>query len=272
MSDPVAAALRAATARLAAAGIPDPQGDATRLLTHAANGARPPADLPPGTLGHFAAAIERRAAREPVSHITGRRAFWDHEFRVTPDVLDPRPDTETLVEAALAGPFDRVLDLGTGSGCILLSLLAARPDATGTGTDISEAALGVARDNAERLGVTDRVTLRRADWLDGIDGPFDLIVSNPPYIAEAEMADLSPEVLREPRIALTPGGDGLDPYRIIACDAPARLAPFGRLMVEIGPTQGAAVAALWRAAGLGDVEIRSDLDGRDRVVIGGNPR
>ena len=187
---------------------------------------------------------------------------------VTPDVLDPRPETETLVAAALEQPFARLLDLGTGSGCILISLLADRPSAQGVGTDLSDAALEVARRNAGQLGVAERVRFLRSDWFGGVQGRFDLIVSNPPYIAEDEMAALAPEVRDwEPRAALTPGGDGLAAYRAIAQGAGARLMAGGRLILEIGPTQGAAVTALLRAAGFDCVEIRPDLDGRDRVVI-----
>ncbi|PWJ21061.1 peptide chain release factor N(5)-glutamine methyltransferase [Jannaschia seohaensis] len=248
-----------AIARLATAGVPDPAGD-LRRLKRAFEGA----DLE--------AAIARRAAREPVSHILGRRAFWKHEFEVTADVLDPRPETETLVEAAVSSALSSVLDLGTGSGCILLSILDAYPQARGLGTDLSPAALAVATRNAARLGLSDRAAFRQADWVDGIDGTFDLIVSNPPYIAEAEMAGLSPEVLHEPHLALTPGGDGLAAYRVITRDAPARLAPGGRLMVEIGPTQGQAVHALFEQSGLTEIQLLNDLDGRNRVVSGKKPR
>ena len=256
--------LRDATARLRDAGVPGAARDAALLLREVAG------DDDAAT--RLDAMLARRAAREPMSHILGRRAFWSHEFAVTPDVLDPRPETETLVEAALAAPFDRVLDLGTGSGCILLSLLAERPAATGLGTDISPAALAVAVRNAQAIGLTDRAGFRVSDWLDAVDGAFDLIVSNPPYIAEAEMPGLAPELAHEPRAALTPGGDGLDAYRAIARDAPAHLAPGGRLMVEIGAGQGAAVAELMRAGGLGDVAVLPDLDDRDRVVHGEIPR
>ncbi|WGH79010.1 peptide chain release factor N(5)-glutamine methyltransferase [Jannaschia ovalis] len=262
-------ALARARAALEAAGVPGAARDAEILMRAVAG----PVEAPDAAaLARFEALVARRAAREPVSHLTGRRAFWRHEFEVTPDVLDPRPETETLVAAALAAPFARLLDLGTGSGCILCSLLAERPEATGLGTDVSDAALAVARRNAAATGVAARAEFSRADWLDGVEGPFDLIVSNPPYIAEDEMAALLPEVLREPRGALTPGGDGLDAYRVIARDAPARLAPGGRLMVEIGPTQGDAVAALFRDAGLAGIAIRPDLDGRDRVVQAEKPR
>ena len=265
-------ALRAAIPRLVAAGIPDAPRDARVLLAHAAGIA---ADrltlhlhdpLPPDALAAFDAAIARRAAREPISHITGLRLFWGRSFRVTPDTLDPRPETEILVEAALSEPFIKVLDLGTGTGCILLSCLSGMPMARGIGTDIHPATLAVAEENARNHGLQGRAGFLHSDWFAAVPGRFDLILSNPPYIAEDEMAALSPEVLHEPRRALTPGGDGLDAYRVIARGAPARLMPGGRLMVEIGPTQGAAVASLFAAQGLLDIAILPDLDGRDRVV------
>jgi release factor glutamine methyltransferase len=213
-----------------------------------------------------------RRARQPVAQITGRRLFWGHSFRVTRDVLDPRPETETLVAEALARPFLKMLDLGTGTGCILLSCLKGMPMARGVGTDISDAALQVAIGNTRDLGLEARARFRKADWFSGVTGAFDLIVSNPPYIAEGEMPGLAPEVRDwEPHLALTPGGDGLDPYRAIARGAGARLMPGGRLLVEIGPTQGAAVTALFRAAGLDEVRILPDMDGRDRVVAAMKP-
>ncbi len=244
-----------ARALLAAAGVPDPGGDAARLRRAFADETA------------FAAVVERRARREPVSQILGCRAFWTHDFIVTADVLDPRPETETLVEAALSAHFDRMLDLGTGSGCILLSLLAERGGATGTGTDLSPAALAVARRNAVATGVGARATFLRSDWLGSVEGGFDLIVSNPPYIADDEMAGLAPEVRDwEPHLALTPGGDGLDAYRRIAREAPGHLLPGGRLMVEIGPAQAAAVSRLFGRAGLTAVATIRDLGGRDRVI------
>ncbi|GAB4269961.1 MAG: peptide chain release factor N(5)-glutamine methyltransferase [Pararhodobacter sp.] len=268
-----AEALRAASARLATAGIDDPVRDTRLLLAHAAG-------IEAGRLSlhlaeamtkdearRFEAAVARREARVPVSQITGRRAFWGRMFRVTADVLDPRPETETLIAAALEAPFARVLDLGTGSGAILLTLLAERREATGLGVDLSEAALAVARSNAVALGVGERADLERSDWFGAVEGRFDLIVSNPPYIAEAEMPGLSPEVrLHEPRMALTPGGDGLGAYRAIAAGVAGAMAPGGRLLLEIGPTQGEAVRAMLMDAGLRDVRILPDLDGRDRVV------
>ncbi|MCB1362443.1 MAG: peptide chain release factor N(5)-glutamine methyltransferase [Rhodobacteraceae bacterium] len=270
------AALRAAITRLAAAGVPDPARDARLLLAHALGiGAdrlvlalRDP--LPAAAEARFAAALSQREGRRPVSQITGRRAFWGRDFQVSAAVLDPRPETETLVAEALSRPFHRVLDLGTGSGAILLTLLAERPVARGLATDLSPEALAVARANAEALGVT-RATFALSDWFGQVEGRFDLIVSNPPYIAEAEMVDLSPEVLHEPRMALTPGGDGLDAYRAIAAGALRHLEPGGRLLVEIGWTQAAMVRALMADAGLGSLRTLRDLDGRDRVIAATAP-
>ncbi len=270
-------ALRAAVARLAGAGVPDPARDARLLLAQALGiGAdrltlHLPDPLPPDAAARFDAALARRAAREPVSHILGHRAFWGRTFRVSADVLDPRPETETLVVEALKAPFASLLDLGTGSGAILLTLLAECPQARGLGTDLSAAALAVARANAQALGLADRADFVLSDWFAAVTGRYELIVSNPPYIAESEMADLSPEVLREPRMALTPGGDGLGAYRAIAARARDHLVPGGRLVVEIGPTQGPAVARLFAAAGLTLPTIHPDLDGRDRVVQARNP-
>lgn len=270
---PAQHALRAAVAQLEAAGIPGAAHDARRLLAHALQLAPDrlvfalAEPLPAPAEARFAAAIAARARRQPVAQITGNRMFWGRSFRVTPDVLDPRPETEILVSAALDTPFSRVLDLGTGSGAILLSLLADRPAARGLGVDLSPAALAVAQDNATRLGVADRARLLPSDWFAAVTGQFDLIVSNPPYIAADEMPGLAPEVRDwEPHLALTPGGDGLAAYRRIAAGAMAHLQPGGRLMVEIGARQGADVAALFTAAGLVSLRILPDLDGRDRVV------
>ncbi len=245
-----------ARALLRHAGVPDPAGDALRLRDHA------PTD------DAFAAMIHRRAAREPVSHITGRRAFWNHTFVVTPDVLDPRPETETLVEAALAEPFDTLLDLGTGSACILASLLGERSEATGTGTDISDAALKIAAQNLDIVGVAARATLLTSDWFAQVSGTFDLIVSNPPYIATAQMTALSPEVRREPALALTPGDDGLAAYRTIVCGASRFLNAGGRLIVEVGQGQAGDVVRLFDAAAFTETREILDLDGRKRVVSG----
>ncbi|MFC7705038.1 peptide chain release factor N(5)-glutamine methyltransferase [Plastorhodobacter daqingensis] len=264
----------AAVARLRDAGIEGAPRDARLLMAHALD---IPADrltlalhdpLPEGAAARFEQAIAARLRRQPVSQILGWRDFFGRRFRVTPDVLDPRPETETLVAAALEEPFARVLDLGTGTGAILLTLLA-ETDATGLGVDLSPAALDVARDNARLLGLSDRARFAESDWYAAVPGQFDLIVSNPPYIAAAEMEALAPEVRDwEPHLALTPGGDGLDAYRAITAGVRAHLAPNGRLALEIGATQGAAVAALVRGAGAARVRVLPDLDGRDRVVLG----
>ncbi|MDZ4137783.1 MAG: peptide chain release factor N(5)-glutamine methyltransferase, partial [Erythrobacter sp.] len=217
--------------------------------------------------GRLQAALTARLCRQPVSQIIGNRLFWGRAFRVTPDVLDPRPETECLIEAALAAPCSRVLDLGTGSGVIAVTLLAERPEAQGLASDISTVALAVARENAARHGLGDRLRFKQSDWFEAITGRFDLIVSNPPYITATEMATLCPEVRDwEPHLALTPGGDGLDAYRAIAAGAMSHLLSSGRLIVEIGPTQAAAVTALFVAAGMIVTATLQDLDGRDRVV------
>lgn len=277
MSRALGELVRAAAARLGEAGVAGARRDARILAAHALGiGAervdlmhREPVDA------HAAARLDRlvalRAERRPVSHITGRRAFHAHEFAVTPDVLDPRPETETLVEAALGAPFRRVLDLGTGSGAVLLSLLAARPEAHGVGTDVSAPALKVARRNAQALGVSARCSFAVSDWFESVVGTFDLIVSNPPYVSAEEMRGLAPEIAFEPRIALTDGADGLSCHRAVIGGAGAWLSPGGRLMVEIGTTQAGAVARMFGEAGFGDVRTLPDLDGRDRVVAGEMP-
>lgn len=271
-------ALRRAIPRLQEAGIEDGARDARVLLAHALGIGhdRLTLKLPDEMTGPQEAlydqALAARLARQPVAQITGRRLFWGQSFRVTRDVLDPRPETETLVAEALRAPFLKVLDLGTGTGCILLSCLKGMPMARGLGTDISDAALQVAVGNTRDLGLETRARFRKSDWFANVTGAYDLIVSNPPYIAAEEMPGLAPEVRDwEPHLALSPGGDGLDAYRAIAQGAGARLMPGGRLLVEIGPTQGAAVAALFRHAGLEGIRLLPDMDGRDRVVAAVKP-
>ncbi|WP_171179849.1 MULTISPECIES: peptide chain release factor N(5)-glutamine methyltransferase [unclassified Ruegeria] len=268
-----AQAMVAATARLRAAGVDDPARDARLLLAHAARieASRvtliAPEELQPEIAERYDQLISLRAIRVPVSHLLGEREFYGRKFRVSRDVLDPRPETETLIEAALSAPFDHVLDLGVGSGCILITLLAERASASGIGVDLSEAACLQASANAVEHHVEGRVDIVRSDWFESIEGQFDLIVSNPPYVSVEEMADLSPEVKEhEPRMALTDEGDGLGAYRRIAASAPDFLLPGGRILVEIGPTQAKKVGALFDAAGLVDVRVIPDLDGRDRVV------
>jgi release factor glutamine methyltransferase len=249
-------ALSSAVVRLHEAGIPDPTNEARKLEALAAEQGVDLAQL-----------VSRRATHEPFSHIAGRRAFWNHDFYVTADVLDPRPDTETLVEAALSLPFDRVLDLGTGSGCILCSLLAERPSTMGIGADISPEALQVAMRNAEVTATTDQVDWIESDWFSAVEGRFDLITSNPPYITEAAYSELDPTVQRfEPRIALTPGGDGLTPYRLIAEQGAGYLTPDGYVLLEIGYDQGASVQAIFGAGGWRGVSCIPDLNGKDRVI------
>jgi release factor glutamine methyltransferase len=273
-----AKAMAAATARLRAAGVDDPARDARVLLAHAARieASRvtliAPEELSPDIAERYEQLVSLRAIRVPVSHLLGEREFYGRNFRVSRDVLDPRPETEPLIEAALSEPFDHVLDLGVGSGCILVTLLAERASATGLGADLSEAACLQASANAVQHSVQDRAEILRSDWFERIEGQFDLIVSNPPYIALSEMQDLSPEVREhEPRMALTDEGDGLDAYRRIAAGAPDFLMAGGRLLVEIGPTQAKDVSALFDAAGLSDIRVIPDLDGRDRVVLGRIP-
>ena len=213
------------------------------------------------------AALRSRVARVPMSHILGYRDFYEHRFIVTPDVLDPRPETEELVARALSAPFENVLDLGTGSGCIILSLLAENSSARGLAVDQSAQALEVARRNAENLRLTDRLRFCRSDWCQELSAEqFDLIVSNPPYIHPAALKGLSPEVHHEPISALTDNIDGLSHYATIAHQAHGFLAPQGRLLFEIGYDQGAAVAEILRKEGYGDITIFEDLDHRPRVV------
>lgn len=266
-------ALRAATARLAQAGVEGAARDATLLLAHGLGIEPMHVPLEAGRVltraeeATIEALIARRAGREPVSKIIGTREFWGRSFRVTADVLDPRPDTETLIELALAGPQpERLLDLGTGTGIIPITLLSEWPEARGVACDISEAALAVARENAASHGVK-RLELILSDWFDGVEGRFDLITSNPPYISAEEMETLAPEVHdHDPHLALTPGGDGLEPYRVIARQTVRFLTPNGRLLLEIGHLQGPDVAQILRNHGFRAVDIHPDLAGKDRIV------
>ena len=266
--------------RLSAAGLDNARLDA-RLLVAAALGVEPNAlrvaedrALSADELRRIEDFLSRRIeAREPVSRILGRREFWSLEFRITSAVLDPRPDSETLVEAALAlfperaAPL-RVLDLGAGSGCLLLAVLHERPRAAGLGVDASEAALKVAAENAQRLGLAARAQFRAGDWTGGLAERFDLILSNPPYIALSERLSLAPEVLRhDPPGALFAGPDGLDAYRAMLPEIPRLLAPGGAALFEIGATQAAAVANIAHAGGLAVIEARGDLAGRERCLI-----
>jgi release factor glutamine methyltransferase len=277
MSETVASLLRQAAQRLSRRGVATPALDARLLLqqvaglSHADIVAEPDVGLVGETVTAFWHLVERRAAFEPVARILGRREFYGRDFEVTPDVLDPRPDTETLVTAALnfarTRPGCRILDLGTGSGAIALTLLAELTEATAVATDQSAAALAVAARNAETLGVAARLHLRQANWFEGVEGQFDLILSNPPYIASPEIAGLAPDVRDyDPLVALDGGSDGLSAYRFIAAGAPAHLRPGGRVMVEIGAGQESAVAALFDDAGLMPTVVFPDLGGHMRCL------
>jgi len=266
--------------KLEAAGVAGPVIDARLLVEAAAEATRidivtdPHRPLSPDQEARLEDYLARRARREPVSHILGRKGFWKIMLQVTPDVLTPRPDTETVVEYVLRDFPEpaawSVLDLGVGSGAILLSLLAERPAARGLGVDVSEEALAVARENAANLGLAGRIALLRGDWTQGLgDDSFDLVVSNPPYIATAVIEELEPEVRdHDPRLALEGGADGLDAYRILAPEILRVLKPGGRFAVEIGFDQKDAVEALFRAAGAQAVVTIRDLGDRDRVVAG----
>ncbi|MCH7795675.1 MAG: peptide chain release factor N(5)-glutamine methyltransferase, partial [Proteobacteria bacterium] len=223
--------------------------------------------------------IARRAAREPVSRILGRRGFWSLDFKITPDTLDPRPDSETLIEAVLgridepAAPL-HILDLGTGCGCLLLALLSELPAARGLGVDISEAALGVARENADSLGLGARARFERRDWAAGLSGPWQVIISNPPYIREREIEELAPEVAHhDPEMALNAGLDGLDAYRALLPRAGRLLDRGGILALEVGKGQQDAVEALLVATGLTPLGRVRDLGGIERCLVAtlGNP-
>lgn len=264
-------------------GVATPELDARLLLCHAtgigqeAFIASPEAPLAAEAKTRLDACLARRLAGEPVSRILGFREFYGRSFAIDPQVLDPRPDTETLIEAALAlaeqqgwrqRPIE-LLDLGVGSGAILVTLLAELPKASGVGIDRSEAALGVARENAEALGVGKRASLVRADWLAPVGAEFDLIVSNPPYLSHAELGSLSPEVGYDPLPALDGGRDGLEAYRLIAKDLKRALRPGGIALLEIGANQAEPVAALLRQSGLSLPEghfLWRDLAGRPRCI------
>lgn len=251
--------------------------DRTRLLTEAE---RPVAAA---DLARLRELLARRRGREPMAQILGRREFWSLDFIVTGDTLTPRPDSETVIAAALAWldrermSAPRVLDLGTGTGCLLLALLHECAEATGLGLDISAAAIAVAEENAARLGLANRAEFRRADWnddwMDGRDAPFDLILANPPYIPAGEIDGLQPEVARyEPRVALDGGTDGLDAYRDLTGNMARWLRPGGAALLEIGQGQDTKVGALASTADLAVTAVERDLAGIARCVVLRRPR
>jgi release factor glutamine methyltransferase len=265
---------------LEAAGIDGPVIDARLLVEAAAEATRadilaePRRPLTPGQAATLEDYLARRERREPVSHILGAKGFWKIMLRVTPGVLTPRPDTETILDAVLPMFSEHeafnVLDLGVGSGAILLAILAERPAARGLGVDVSEDAIAVARENAANLGLAGRTALFRGDWTAGLDGEqFDLVVSNPPYIPTGDIANLAPEVRdHEPRIALDGGADGLAAYRELAPEIIRVLKPGGRFALEIGPGQRSAVEDFMVQAGAEALAVTNDLAGRERVVSG----
>lgn len=277
------ALLRDTAVALTAAGIDNARFEARLLLSHATGLTieqlipRGPDAAPAAAAATLRELTARRVGREPMAYILGEREFWGLPFKVSPAVLVPRPDSETVIETVLDLLPDRsrklrILDLGLGSGCLLLTLLREYPQATGVGIDASEAALAVAQANAEALGVASRARLatgdwRQAGWTDRLEGPFDLLVSNPPYIESVAVEGLMPEVARhEPRLALDGGADGLAAYRIIAAALPALVVPGGWAIVEVGEGQAPEIASLFAAEGLVPRPSRKDLGGIERVV------
>jgi len=281
----VGQALRKAEQRLRDASVPDPALDAERLLRHTLGWDRAAVIARAGELlaapdeRRFLALVEERARRRPLQHLTGVQAFWRHEFLVTPDVLVPRPETEILVQAALELMREReapvMVDVGTGSGCIALSIAAERPDAVVHAVDVSPAALAVARENARRLGLAARVEMHEGDLLEPVahlEGRADLVISNPPYVDPAELPTLAPEVRdHEPRRALLADEPPYGIYRRLAGASTRLLRPGGHLLVEVGEGMAPAVAQAFGAAGLAQVETRPDLAGIARAVLGRRP-
>ena len=273
MTKTIGIAIFEAARQLSIAGIDGSQLDARVLMSSVLKVAPYQASLiadnclTKAQLEEFSKIIQRRLRRVPVSHILGYRDFFEHRFIVTPDVLDPRPETELLVVEALKESFQNVLDLGTGSGCILLSLLAKKINVQGVGIDISAAAISIARRNAKNLHLESRVNLNVSDWFSNVGKrKFDLIVSNPPYVHPNQLELLSPEVLHEPMLALTDNEDGLNAFKEIATNAQKFMVAGGRLIFEIGFDQGPAVADILNISSFQDIRVLPDLNGSDRIV------
>ncbi len=272
--DTVASALARARARLVAADLVDASSDARLLMQrvlgcdHAGLILAGERVMTSDEQAALDALLMRRLSHEPVSKILGEREFYGRTFRVTEDVLDPRADTETLIDLALDVPARRLLDLGSGSGALAVTLLAEWPEATGVAVDLSEKALAVTAENAERLGVAARLTCLQGTWFDPVEGRFDLIVSNPPYIPAGEIAGLEADVREhDPHLALDGGADGLSCYRAIAGGAAAHLAPAGRVIVEIGAGQGPDVARIFGDSGFWLAAERQDLGRHTRALL-----
>ena len=269
--------VRATVSALRKAGVDNPTLEARLLVEHALGVDRvlqlrdPDRPVPSAERAVLGRLVRRRAEREPLAYVLGRREFWGRSFVVAPGVLIPRPETETLIEAALAyartrEPALRLADLGTGSGCILLTLLAELPSAVGVGTDLAPAAVSLARANAVRLGLAGRCLVVRADWAAPLGDGFDLLVANPPYVASGEIAALAPEVARfEPRLALDGGSDGLAPYRALTPTLRRCLRPHGRAFLEIGRDQEQALRPWFELHGLAPA-LHRDLAGIVRVL------
>ena len=265
--------------RLRGAAIEAPRLEARRLLAHVLGTTEeallrdPRAAVPADKAQHFATLLARRVAHEPFAYLTGRVGFWTLDLEVSPATLIPRADSETLVEAALAACPDKraalqVLDLGTGTGALLLAVLTEFPAANGIGIDLKPEAAALAARNAERLGLAARARFLAGDWAAAIRGPFDLVLCNPPYIESAAIPSLMPEVAQhEPASALDGGADGLAAYRRIIADLPRLLAPRGAAVLELGAGQQAAVEALGRAAGLTPEVCSADLGGVPRALV-----
>ena len=271
--------LRDAGRRLSAAGIDTPLLDARLLLGYLLGRdaawliAHPDTVLDPVQQDSFDELVTRRVAREPVAHIVGIREFWSLTFETGPEVLTPRPDSETLVEAVLAAEPDRqralrILDLGTGSGCLLLSVLSEYPNARGMGVDISPAAIQIARRNAARLGLAARTDWCVSDWAAVPDGEFDLVISNPPYIESAAIAALEPEVrAHEPLGALDGGTDGCDAYRDLLARVAGWMSDSAHVFLEHGEGQSDAVARIAGQNRLRVAGVHADLAGRARILV-----
>ena len=283
----IAQAKKIVTVRLHGAGIDTAHLDARLLVNHAVNRdpgwivGNPESILSSSQWDHLEGLVKRRERREPLAYIFGRKEFWSFDFRVNSATLIPRPESETLVQATLErlphGRDTRILDLGTGTGCLLLAILSERLDTKGLGVDNNPAALEIARRNAAELGFTGRTVFRESSWFSAlnadVEGGFDAIVTNPPYVMDAKLKTLAPEITSyEPEKAFRGGADGLDPYRKIFAGLPNFLCPGGLFVGEFGSGQVKAVQALAQNAGLTIIDVKNDLAGEPRVIIASTPK